>query len=372
MFGYCERSVYKHNIQELMPEFDIQSYIKNEKNSFKQRSNLTLVGIKNDGKEFPIEVSLSNMSLTSNKKHLYNCVIRDISQRVALENKLRQAQKLESVGQLAAGIAHEINTPTQYVSDNTIFLKDAFSTYLTALQSIKSIAETGTGETYRAEVKHVLEANDLEFLSEEVPLAIDQSLEGLNRISTIVRAMKSFSHSSDNEKQLVDIAEAIESTVTIARNEWRYIAELRTSFDDSLPEVPCFRDELNQVILNIIINAAHAIEEKFNNQNVASEQKGLISISTYSEPSFAIITIEDNGTGIEDEIKNRIFDPFFTTKEVGKGTGQGLSLVYSVIVELHKGEIITDTVLGKGTKFTLKLPIGSSIGTKAVELGVIK
>ncbi len=356
MFGYSEQMLLEHNIKELIPEFDIKSYVKLD-----QRHNLMLTGVTKERKNLSIEVSVSNMTLTNNEKCFYNCVIRDISKRLELENKLRQAQKLESVGQLAAGIAHEINTPTQYVSDNTIFLKDAFKSYLLTFDRIKEITYLYNDKDYQSRVEKIFEDNDLNFLSEEVPLSIDQSLEGLNRISKIVRAMKSFSHSSDSEKQLVDIAEAIESTVIIARNEWRYIAELRTIFDENVPSIPCFRDEFNQVILNIVINAAHAIEEKFNCLTTNSTPKGLITISTYSEPDSVVIEIEDNGTGIPDEIKNRIFDPFFTTKEVGKGTGQGLSLAYSVIVDLHKGEINTDTILGGGTKFTLKLPISPSL-----------
>ncbi|WP_374144837.1 MHYT domain-containing protein [Vibrio sp. NTOU-M3] len=363
MFDYLDHQASGLNIKTLMPTFNMHSFHDHTHQEIEHSNNITIKGVKNGGKSFPIEVSLSNMSIRSDDKRLFNCVIRDISKRVELENQLRQAQKLESMGQLAAGIAHEINTPTQYVSDNTIFLKDAFSTCLSTIQQIKSITENVTKESCQNcqnDIKTVIESSDLDFISEEIPLALDQSLEGLQRISKIVKAMKSFSHSNNNEMQQVDLAEAIESTITIARGEWRYVAELQTNFDNSLPTIPCFRDEFNQVILNFVINAAHAIEEKFGSENIGNAQQGKITISTSLEPNFAVITIEDNGTGIPDGIKNRIFDPFFTTKEVGKGTGQGLNLAYSIIVELHKGVILTDTTVGEGTKFTIKLPIALS------------
>jgi len=360
MFDYQSEMIDNRNIETLMPKFDRSSLAKTSSDSGESHSNLTMEGIRNNGSSFPTEVSVSAMSIRSENKRLFNCVVRDITARLELEQQLRQAQKLESMGQLAAGIAHEINTPTQYVSDNTIFLKDAFRTCTDTIINIKSLgsdSKFGSSDEYKNKVNQIIEDNDLDFIVEEVPLALDQSLEGLKRISKIVRAMKSFTHASDHEMHNIDIAEAIESTITIARGEWRYVAELETNFDHSLPKVPCFRDEFNQVVLNFIINAAHAIEEKFKDQESAI---GLIKISTYQESEYAIILIEDNGTGIPEEIVERIFDPFFTTKDVGKGTGQGLSLAYSVIVDLHKGKISTDSTPGEGTTFKIALPISKS------------
>ena len=169
--------------------------------------------------------------------------------------------------------------------------------------------------------------------------------------------MKSFTHSGHGEVQQVDILEAIESTITIARSEWRYVANVETDFSPSTPKIPCRRDEFNQVILNFIINAAHAIEEKFKGQD---SQLGSIKISVFPETHYVIIKIEDNGIGIPDNIIDNIFDPFFTTKDVGKGTGQGLNLAYSCIVEHHKGVIHTETQVGQGTTFTIKLPLSVS------------
>jgi len=357
MFDYQREMIDHQNIEDLMPAFDKVSLQNGASSELEHRSNLTTEGIKKDGKSFPIEVSLSAIAIRNEEKKLFNCVIRDISKRMELEQQLRQAQKLESMGQLAAGIAHEINTPTQYVSDNTIFLKDAFQTCLNTIGQIRETVERSDNESaddLRQHIKSEIVDSDMDFIAEEIPLALDQSLEGLQRIGKIVKAMKSFSHSSNHEMHQVDIAEAIESTITIARGEWRYVAEVETNFDSRLPAIPCYRDEFNQVMLNFIINAAHAIEEKFGRQDGTL---GTIKISTHLEGDSALIRIQDNGTGIPKEIIDRIFDPFFTTKDVGKGTGQGLSLAYSVIVDLHKGAISTESTEGEGATFTVSLPL---------------
>jgi two-component system NtrC family sensor kinase len=188
----------------------------------------------------------------------------------------------------------------------------------------------------------------------DIPLAIEQSSEGLQRVKKIITAMKSFSHSSEGKMSLIDIREAIESTITVARSEWRYIATLTTHFSDSLPKINCLRDEFNQVILNFIVNAAHAIEEKYEKQ---SNVMGCINIDVYRPGNNIQVVIKDDGIGMNPEVKNRIFDPFFTTKEVGKGTGQGLSMAYSVIVDKHKGSIEVTSQPNVGSTFTISIPI---------------
>ncbi|MGF1755892.1 ATP-binding protein [Vibrio makurazakiensis] len=360
MFNYQEDAIVGKNIQDLMPKFNKDKLL-SESTDLNNKNNLMMEGTKFGGRAFPVEVSISSMTTRNEDMSLFNCVIRDISARLELEQQLRQAQKLESMGQLAAGIAHEINTPTQYVSDNTIFLKDAFQSCLSTINQIKSLADQHKetlSDEFQTDLNKEVAKNDIEFMSEEIPLALDQSLEGLKRINKIVGAMKSFSHSSSHEKQQVDIAEAIESTITIARGEWRYVAKVETDFDTNMPSVPCFRDEFNQVILNFIINAAHAIEEKY----VDSDNNlGLIRISTYQVENNAVIRIEDNGCGIPESNINRIFDPFFTTKDIGKGTGQGLNIAYSVISELHKGEIRTESTPNEGTTFIISLPLSREV-----------
>jgi len=193
----------------------------------------------------------------------------------------------------------------------------------------------------------------LAYLQEEIPQAIDQSLEGLERIAKIVRSMKEFSHPGMDEKTPIDINQAIETTINVSRNEWKYHADIETDLDPGLPNVSCLPGEINQVLLNLIVNAAHAIV------NVVGESgdKGLIRISTRLDGAWAEIRVSDTGTGIPEEIKQRIFDPFFTTKMVGKGTGQGLAIAYSVVVDKHGGVIDLESEEGKGTTFIISLPL---------------
>jgi PAS domain S-box-containing protein len=286
----------------------------------------------------------------------------DINERKLLESQLVQAQKLESIGQLAAGIAHEINTPTQYVGDNIHFLDEAFAGMITLTGKYRELLDAAkTGEVTKGiieEVEETIEKTDIEYLSDEIPKAIRQSLEGVERVTGIVRAMKEFSHPGTKEKELVDINKAIENTLTVSRNEWKYVSDVVTEFDRSLPLVPCLPGEFNQVILNIIINAAQAIAEK----SGTSAEKGSIGVSTLKQDGWAEIRIADTGPGIPEQIRSRIFDPFFTTKEVGKGTGQGLAIARSIIVDKHQGEITLDTVPGEGTTFIIRMPLGKGKG----------
>jgi len=285
----------------------------------------------------------------------------DITERKALQTQLIQAQRLESIGSLAAGIAHEINTPTQFVGDNVRFLRDAFEELRKLLEAgarLLDACRQGTLTPERiAEVEAAVQAADLEYLSAEVPKAIEQSLEGVNRVAKIVRAMKDFSHPGSDEKAATDLNKAIETTITVARNEWKYVAEVQTDFDPSLPPVPCLPGEFNQVVLNLIVNAAHAIADVVGD---GSRGKGTIHIQTRRNGNWAEIRVRDTGTGIPEAVRGRIFDPFFTTKEVGKGTGQGLAIAHSVIVKKHGGSITFETEVGKGTTFIIRLPIDPS------------
>ncbi|HCK93336.1 MAG TPA: histidine kinase, partial [Gammaproteobacteria bacterium] len=299
----------------------------------------------------PLEVTISEMKIGSNP--IFNMVLRDTTERHLLEDQLRHAQKLESIGQLAAGIAHEINTPVQYVSDNISFIRKVFTGILNVLENSKIVMETQTDETLE-DLKKAIKKAKLPFVTSEIPKALDQSIDGLERIATIVRAMKSFSHSSGDQMKETDIKEAIETTVTVARSEWKYVADVTCDFEDNLPLVYCLRDEFNQVVLNILVNAAHAIEDAI---NANQRDKGEIKLSVKKEDNCIAVTIADNGNGIPKEIQDKIFDPFFTTKEIGKGTGQGLSIAYNVIVEKHNGSIHVASEEGKGTTFKIKLPL---------------
>jgi two-component system, NtrC family, sensor kinase len=274
---------------------------------------------------------------------------------------LLQAQKLESIGQLAAGIAHEINTPTHYVSDNIVFLKMAFDSVSRVLDlalDVIRMAQAGTFDAAAAQAVHETATRSrMEFLREQVPLALKQSEEGLGRIATIVGAMKEFSHPSPDEKIPANLGELIDTTITVARNEWKYVAEIETSYDPSLLPVPCIRNALSQAILNLVVNAAHALEDSAGRRQGG---KGLIRVVTERVGDVAMIRITDNGTGIPESIRDRVFDPFFTTKPVGKGTGQGLAITWSAVVDKHGGRISVESEVGVGTTFRIELPLGDT------------
>lgn len=276
----------------------------------------------------------------------------------AAQSDLLQAEKLASIGQLAAGIAHEINTPTQFVGDNTRFLKDAFEDLMQLLQVCQQIIENGKGGSVDSELcaqaLAISEEIDLSYLADEIPTAIAQALEGIDRVSNIVRSMKEFSHPGSEGKTRININQAIESTATVSKNEWKYCANLVTDLDSDLPEVPCLPGEFNQVILNILVNGAHAIIAKNGND---SSTLGQITVSTRCDGDFAEIRIGDSGCGMPEEIRNKVFEPFFTTKEVGKGTGQGLAVARSVIVDKHGGTIRIESVVGEGSTFIIRLPL---------------
>jgi PAS domain S-box-containing protein len=282
----------------------------------------------------------------------------DITDRKFLEQQVNQANRLEAVGQLAAGIAHEINTPTQYVADNTTFVKSScepIMQLLTLCQTMRHEAATGSiSPSLLSRFDELVKTCDLPYLEKELPNAIDQSLEGLRRISRIVKAMKEFSHPGSNEKLPVDINRSIETTITVARNEWKYVAEVVTDLDSSLPSVPCLQGEFNQVILNLLVNAAHAIAGVVGD---GGKKKGKITVTTRKLDDSVEISIHDTGAGIPIEVQPRIFEPFFTTKPVGKGTGQGLSLAHSTVVKRHHGQIWFESTAGEGTTFFIRLPL---------------
>jgi|GEM_PF-893945 len=281
----------------------------------------------------------------------YLVLIMDVTERKLLEDQLKQAQKLESIGQLAAGIAHEINTPVQYIGDNTNFLGAAFrdmgevlSRYRTAGADLEKIAAA----------ERAAEQADLDYLLEEVPCAIGQTLEGVKHVARIVKAMKEFAHPGTEEKIPIDLNHAIETVIAVARNEWKYTAEVVTDLDPELPPVPGLAGELNQVFLNLLVNAAHAVQSV----HVADGRKGTITFSTRLLGNVVEVRISDTGCGIPEEIRGRVFDPFFTTKPMGQGTGQGLAIAHAAVVKRHGGAITFESEVGRGTTFIVRLPLG--------------
>lgn len=285
----------------------------------------------------------------------------DISARKAEERRSLQSQKLESIGQLAAGIAHEINTPIQYIGDNTRFLGEALEDLdvlwakLDALD--RAMADGATPPELLKELCAAREESDFDFFRESAPESIAQVLEGVDRVATIVGALKNFAHPGSASISSTDINAAIESTITVCRNEWKYVADLTLELEDDLPAVTCVPGQVNQVLLNMVVNAAHAIAAAAESQ---IGELGKITITTRAQDGQINISIADTGTGIPEDVRGRIFDPFFTTKGVGQGTGQGLAIAHDVIVKKHGGRIEVESEVGRGTTFHITLPIDGS------------
>lgn len=307
-----------------------------------------------EGNTFPVARYLVPMEVQG-KEHI-GVIILNITERKNLERRLNVAQKLESVGELASGIAHEINTPVQYVGDSIRFVREAVADILEIMEAENEIIEkcraAGLHKDLIENIEELEDDADLDFVVEEIPKACSRALEGTERVASIVRAMKNFAHPGTGEMVMVDINQALENTIIVSKNEWKYVAEIVKDFGD-VPLVQCFPGDINQVLLNVIVNAAHAIRESVE----GTEDKGIITISTLASDGEMIIKIADTGTGIPQEIQDKIFDPFFTTKEVGKGTGQGLAIVHDIVVERHGGRIDIESEVGKGTTFIIGLPL---------------
>lgn len=290
-------------------------------------------------------------------------IYEDITERNNLERDLHQAQKLEAVGQLAAGIAHEINSPIQYIGDNIRFLNDSLTdinlVYDTYNQLWNALKEKETiPEEMDQKMADTLEEADFEYLMDEIPVTIKQSLDGVERVDKIVRAMKDFSHPGDEEKTLTDIHQIIENTVTVCKNEWKYVAEIDFDLAADMPLIPCYPGDLSQVFLNIIVNGSHAISEK---NDGGKNGLGRINITTSHDTDYGTISIKDSGTGIPQKIIDKIFEPFFTTKKRGKGTGQGLAISHRVVIGKHNGQLRVNSIPGEGSNFIISLPLVSEI-----------
>jgi len=292
----------------------------------------------------------------------------DVTDQRRLENELAQAQKLESVGRLAAGVAHEINTPVQFVSDSVSFVREAMddlSEIVDKYRELRNVTqnENNMGADVAAAAKAAEEAEDdadLDYILENAPVALDRARDGLGRVAAIVRSMKEFAHPDRKEMTQVDINQAIKSTLVIATNEYKYVADVETAFGD-IPQVNCYAGEINQVVLNLVVNAAHAIGDVVK----GTQNKGRIRVATRVLDDQVEISIADSGKGIPVEVRSRIFDPFFTTKEVGKGTGQGLAIARAVVVDKHGGTLHFETEVGVGTTFYIRLPINGPASNSA-------
>lgn len=294
------------------------------------------------------------------KQELQDKLVEEMKERERMVLELQLAQKLESVGRLAAGVAHEINTPIQYVGDSVQFLRSACDDLIRLMDELGETLEALPGSPVRdalqAEFHRLTEKYDLSFVRTEMPRAFERTFDGVDRVSTIVKAMKEFAHPDSAEMNPADLNHAISTTLLVASNEYKYLAKVYTDFA-TLPPVVCNIGELNQVFLNLIVNAAHAIYDAGKDS-----ENGEIHIRTEQNDTSAIVRIQDNGCGIPEENLSKLYDPFFTTKEVGRGTGQGLSIAHNIVVDKHGGDIRVHSRIGVGTEFVIKIPIDGRSG----------
>ncbi len=303
-----------------------------------------------------VRASVSVHRLESDGSLVLRGITVDVTHQKNLEMELRQAQKLESVGRLAAGVAHEINTPVQFVSDSVRFVRDGVGDLERLIRAYadhrRLTAQGALTPEDDAALDRIVDEADLDYLTDHLPRALERSLDGLDRVAAIVRSMKEFAHPDETEMAPVDLNQALRATLVIALNEYTYVADVETDFGD-VPLVTCHGGDINQVLLNILVNAAHAIEDR----GRGGEQRGRITVQTRRDGDAVVVKIGDTGNGVPDEIRSRIFDPFFTTKVVGRGTGQGLAIARSVVRDKHGGNLTFATEIGLGTVFTMRLPI---------------
>jgi len=271
-----------------------------------------------------------------------------------LERELMQSQKMEALGTLAGGIAHEINTPIQYIGDNLRFLEESTRDMLAVIDVHRKLAEAAKAQNVLKDLVETcdneVEEKDIEFLREEAAQAAEQSIDGVRQVSDIVLAMKEFSHPARKELAPVDLNRVLERSSVVCKSEWKQTADLQFDIDENLPPITGQEGALNQVVLNLIVNAAHAIQYK-------GPEMGRITLRTRCDEEYVRLEIQDSGTGIPESIRHRIFEPFFTTKDVGRGTGQGLALVHDIVVNKHGGQIELESTAGVGTTVIVKLPI---------------
>lgn len=314
---------------------------------------------KKDGSSFSADYIVSPIRDENNEISGSTLIFRNLTEQRMQEAKRIHGMKLESLGELAAGIAHEINTPIQFIGSNVSFLREAFDDLLELVHRYTKLFAAVSGETQHRhlldEIEEQEEQADVEYLKGEAPKAFDQTVQGVERVSSLVLGLKGFAHTKEGEMKLaVDLNEIIKNTLVVCTNAYKYVAELEIDLKD-LPMVKVFHGDIGQVILNLIVNAAHAIEDVKKD----STQMGKITIKSFQEGDNVVVTVTDTGCGIPEGVQERIFDPFFTTKNVGRGSGQGLAISRTIVHDKHGGELSFESKTGKGSTFKIKLPINS-------------
>ena len=289
------------------------------------------------------------------KQELQDKLVAEMKERERVVIELQLAQKLESVGRLAAGIAHEINTPIQYVGDSLFLLRSAYDEFNQLLDSVGNaidiLPDSDARSALQREMSELMKKHDVEYLRAEMPKAFERTFDGVDRVTNIVSAMKEFAHPDGDEQSAADLNHAIDNTLLVTSNEYKYLAKVRKDFAE-LPPVVCNIGELNQVFVNLIVNAAHAIQDAGKDVNT-----GEIRISTAIDGDAAVVRVGDNGCGVPAENLSKLYDPFFTTKEVGRGSGQGLAISHSIVVDKHSGDMSVSSTVGVGTEFAVRVPI---------------
>jgi PAS domain S-box-containing protein len=351
LYGYGRDEVIGRSVTLISPSpaFDILDSMSGAEAG--TSTSFDTVHLRRDGSPVQISMTLSRTFDHPGKPGGVVGMVCDVTEQRSREEQSHHESKLESLGRLAAGLAHEINSPIQFVGDNARFLEEAYQELIRVVEVYRGLLDTSSPIGWMERQERVREAEagiDFDFLQKEIPSAVEQTLEGIERVSTIVRAMKTFSHPGTVEQTPSDLNEALAATATVTRHQISQVADLRLELGD-LPPVRCNIAELNQAFLNLIVNASDAIEE--------TGRRGVITVATAVDGDEAVVRISDDGCGIPDDVRAKMFDPFFTTKEVGRGSGQGLPMVRGVVQEGHGGSIGVDSLPGQGSTFTVRLPI---------------
>jgi PAS domain S-box-containing protein len=349
LYGYGRDEVLGKPVTDVFPIPEVTESLENVIAG--ERARFETTHVRGDGSTLQLSLILSRICDRAGVVRGIVGIARNISEQKTRDAEFHEESKLESLGRLSAGLAHEINSPIQFVGDNARFLEEAYEELIRVVEVYRGLLDTSNpiGWMERQERVREVEAGiDFDYLQKEIPSAVEQTLEGIERVSTIVRAMKTFSHPGHKEQVPADLNEAVDATVTVTRHQISGVADLHLDLGD-LPPVRCNIAALNQVFLNLIVNAADAIEE--------TGRRGVITVATAVEGDDVVVRISDTGTGIPDDVRSKIFDPFFTTKDVGRGSGQGLPLARGVVQEGHGGTLAVDSVVGQGTTFSVRIPI---------------